>query len=693
VAFILVFFTVVSVSPVAAQQAARMDFIRAEIQRIDKLDGKEDGRIETGDSVTTATARRTYWIMPDSIDTYIRTAGFKEVDVKIYRDYLFRSLRRVNGRNYRRVSAFEPFFTQIMRELVALRKGNLNEVLHSNIPLAIKTCGLYRYESLADTFLCEAARQYPDEVLKNIDEYSDRIYAQHVVDFTAKYAPQVAKKYFLVNEPVINIMRRSGDTAIKVILKITDDIGKKSNAYVLLDDIMKGKLSIAQADSIGKDGKALLTALMEIRKQKDPLAAYSLDKELEVQALKFVRVVNDLHNEKEQPRFASVEKFTDEQFYTLIVYSEEEIFTSTFNGFFRRFSDKLGKKNGFTFLREMGENRFRTFIKQAASFGKLDSFLNRMTAEQRNMLLIKFAAGLDNDANNTSQAVEVADAYTSIGDPATQQILQQTIAMELKRVTEENNKKGMAIYGLLSNLFVNSDLFKEGWYQNISGKYKLPPLDVLPAAKFFETNGISVWHMYFYDDEDGDESFRAFKATFKDSMWTILDTSKLFIKITSKKGRLIEIYANKPKEEYNGQEFLENYFERKGIVPDVLIHRGHSYYAYKTIDKTQSSTKVFILGSCGGYHNLSNIIDKAPEINIISSKQIGVYAVNNPIVKELADNVRMGKDVNWQELWKKLDMRLKKEHPLTYSKFLDYIPPHKNLGAIFIRAYNGLIEN
>jgi hypothetical protein len=199
--------------------------------------------------------------------------------------------------------------------------------------------------------------------------------------------------------------------------------------------------------------------------------------------------------------------------------------------------------------------------------------------------------------------------------------------------------------------------------------------------------------MYFYDDEDGDESFRAFKTIFKDSMWTITDTSALFIKITSKRGRLVEIYANKPKEEYNGQEFLENYFDRKGIVPDVLIHRGHSYYAYKTIEKTQASTRIFILGSCGGYHNLSNIIDKAPEVNIISSKQIGVYAVNNPIVKELADNVREGRDINWQELWKKLDTRLKKEHILTYTKFLDYIPPHKNLGAIFIRAYNNLIEN
>jgi hypothetical protein len=196
--------------------------------------------------------------------------------------------------------------------------------------------------------------------------------------------------------------------------------------------------------------------------------------------------------------------------------------------------------------------------------------------------------------------------------------------------------------------------------------------------------------MYFYDDEDGGESFRAFLNIFRDASWTIDERNKLFVKITSKGGKPIEIFANRPKEEYNGQAYLEHYFDSLNITPDVLIHRGHSYYAYKTIEKTKPGTKIFVLGSCGGYHNLSNIIEKAPDVNIISSKQIGVYAVNNPILKELADNMRKGTDINWQQLWMKVDARLKGSKD--YGKFQDYIPPHKNLGAIFIRAYNKLIE-
>jgi hypothetical protein len=55
--------------------------------------------------------------------------------------------------------------------------------------------------------------------------------------------------------------------------------------------------------------------------------------------------------------------------------------------------------------------------------------------------------------------------------------------------------------------------------------------------------------------------------------------------------------------------------------------------------------KLFVLGSCGGYHNLSGVIQRAPEAQIISSKQIGVQAVNNPMLKAIAEDLRLGNDI------------------------------------------------
>ena len=691
---ILLFIFLMTLGKIHAQAptgADRMDFIQAEIVRIDRLDGKEDGKIETRDSVKNIIAHRAYFEWPDSIDTYIRVSNFKEADRKIYRDYLFRCLRRVDNTTYKRVSYYDELFHHLYKEVIALHDNRLPGVLKQNIKLSIQTCGVFRYERVAESFLCYASHWEPDEVFKYVDDYAERPYAQHVIDHTAIYAPEVAKKYMLINNPVLNIMRTSKDTSIKVILKITDDIGKKSNAYFLLDAIINGKMTIREADSIGLDSKKFFLALNEIRKQKYPLAAYSLEKEIQVQALKIVRQINDLHNEKTTVRFACIDDFTPEQLYTLIVYTEEDIFTSTFDGIFKRLMTRLGTANGFTMILLTGDNHFRTFIKQCAGYGKLDQFLTTMSPEQRNILMIKFAANLEKDENDISQAVEVADAYTSIKDPAIKRILQSTFSIELQRVSQDSTKKGKIIYGLLLNLFVNTGLFGQDWYGSVSNIYKLPPLNILPNANLFATNHKCIWQIYFYDDDDGAVSFKDFVKTFDDSLWLIED-HKLYVKIISLNRKFVDIYANKPKAEYEGQAYLENYFDSLDIVPDVLVHRGHSYYAYKTIEKTKPETKIFVLGSCGGYHNLSNIIDKSPEVSIISSKQIGVHMVNNPILRELADNIASGKDINWQHLWDNVDKRLKGSIPEIYDKWLDYIPPHKNLGAIFIRSYNKLIE-
>lgn len=670
----------------------RMDFIKAEIERIDKLDGAADGKIEIHDSIKNAHAHLAYFVWPDSIDRYIRNSGFKEVDKNIYRDYLFRCLRRVNNSTYKRSSYFNDLFHHLYKEIVAIKENRLAPVLKQNVKLSVQTCGIFRYEPVAESFLCFASRKEPDEIFHSIDDYAELPYAQHVVDYTAVYAPEVAKKYMLNGNPVMNLMKSSKDSGVMIILKITNDIGKKSNAYVLLDYIVKGKLTIAQADVIGANPKTFFPVLHEIRKQRNPIAAYSLEKEIQIQALKLVRLINDLHNEKAAVRFACVDKFTPDQLYTLIVYSEEDIFTSTFDGIFKRLMSRLGKDNGFTMIQYTGDNHFRTFIKQCAGYGKLDSFLLSMSHEQRKILMIKFAANLDKDENDISQAVEVADAYSSIKDPMIQQILQQTFSIELQRVSKENSKRGQVIYGLLLNLFVNSSLFGNDWYGNVASIYKLPPLDVLPSARLFEQNHKCIWHIYFYDDIDGDVSFKDFIKTFSDSTW-IVEDHKLYVKIMAVNKKFVDIYANKPKAEYEGQAYLENYFDSLDITPDVLVHRGHSYYAYKTIEKTKPGTRIFVMGSCGGYHNLSDIIDKSPEVSIISSKQIGVHMVNNPILRALADNIASGQDIHWQDLWNKVDKKLKSTPRDVYDKWLDYVPPHKNLGAIFIRSYNRLIED
>ncbi|MES2619884.1 MAG: hypothetical protein V4615_03455, partial [Bacteroidota bacterium] len=105
----------------------------------------------------------------------------------------------------------------------------------------------------------------------------------------------------------------------------------------------------------------------------------------------------------------------------------------------------------------------------------------------------------------------------------------------------------------------------------------------------------------------------------------------------------------------------------------------------------QDDTQVFILGSCGGYHSISAILERSPDVGIVSSKQIGTLFVNNPMLKFMAEYIRQGKDLDWQKIWSELDIALK-NNAKAYERFLDYIPPHKNLGAIFIKSYTKMME-
>ncbi len=95
-----------------------------------------------------------------------------------------------------------------------------------------------------------------------------------------------------------------------------------------------------------------------------------------------------------------------------------------------------------------------------------------------------------------------------------------------------------------------------------------------------------------------------------------------------------------------------------------------------------------MLGSCGGYSNLAKILEYAPEAHIISTKQIGARDVNKPIIEAINNTVRAGKNIDWRLMWNNLDVYFTKSGRDKKDLFDDYIPPHKNLGALFIKAYS-----
>ena len=85
---------------------------------------------------------------------------------------------------------------------------------------------------------------------------------------------------------------------------------------------------------------------------------------------------------------------------------------------------------------------------------------------------------------------------------------------------------------------------------------------------------------------------------------------------------------------------------------------------------------------------LKAILTYAPEAHIISTKQTGARDVNKPIIDALDNTLRNGNNIDWRQMWAGLEAYFNKAPKELRETFEDYIPPQKNLGALFIKAYS-----
>jgi hypothetical protein len=193
--------------------------------------------------------------------------------------------------------------------------------------------------------------------------------------------------------------------------------------------------------------------------------------------------------------------------------------------------------------------------------------------------------------------------------------------------------------------------------------------------------------MYFFGDKDGKSDYNDFVSQFSNANWKRTD-SKQWVVFTSAKGKPVSIYANKPFDEETGedekaQDAMTSFLNEKSLSPSIVVHRGHSYYAESTIEHIQPSAKIVFLGSCGGYHLIHEVLEHSSDAHIIASKQIGKRIINRPFLELLTDKLRAGQNIDWIPFWMEFRQKAGK-----VEGFSDYIPPHKNLGALFIKAYN-----
>jgi len=308
-------------------------------------------------------------------------------------------------------------------------------------------------------------------------------------------------------------------------------------------------------------------------------------------------------------------------------------------------------------------------------------------------LMKAFVSNLDK-TGDLEDAVDVADSYSSITNKQLLANMLQNVKENEQKAVQQNNEKGKVIYGLLDLIFTSAD----DNTIDLTEQLGIPSIYSLVNKYLADEKGRIVEQVFFYGDEDGKNFFPQFVNSFGGADWKIT-RQKEWVEIKSTKSKQpVLVYANLPLDsdknlDDTAQVHLGRYLRKNDMNPSIVIHRGHSYWLPRTISRMEPNAKIIMLGSCGGYKNLSEILQICPDAHIVSTKEIGKGDINRPIINYLNQNLMAGKPVIWKDMWASLTKLFYADaNKAMRESWDDYVPPYKNLGAIFIKAYNKKME-
>lgn len=569
----------------------------------------------------------------------------------------------------------------------------------------IVDCGAFErnkgFASAKTELLSKYLINHPEKIFITLKDNPELPIRDSLIVIAGKKNPRQLYDYAAADNKLGRAIRKIDDPFIKTVVQMaTSKSGSGQLYFPFLDNILKGKQTIDEIDAVKSDPvkyyKLLVkTKLDYIDRQLEGesiLEMKSLEQMLAKKGVEtFIKPINELHESPDAVRFRVLQVLNAQELYYLVIAGETDLYTSSYvKGVYPLMMQKISNR-GDSLLLSVGFNHFKKFIKIAAGYNTLSNFLASFPdKDAANTLMTAFVNGLEK-TNTLEDGVDVADSYASIMEtlkPVADDML-ANVKQNYEDNAKRNNKRGMVIYELLYKLFQSST----DSTINLSSEFHIPPVYNVNYTALAADSGKVVMQIFFYGDKDGRTNFQNFLPTFPASTWKKTE-NKYWVSFTSTKGKPVMVFANKPLPEETGevdkaQEALDKYLEEHNLSPTIVVHRGHSYYAPYTIEQIPASAKIVFLGSCGGYHLINDVLEHASDAHIIASKQTGRMVINQPFFDLLEDKMRSGSNIDWIPFWKEFEKKSGKE-----EGFGDYIPPHKNLGAIFIKAYkNAMGEN
>ena len=341
----------------------------------------------------------------------------------------------------------------------------------------------------------------PSKILPTLAANPDVSFADSLIKVVAYTKPEDLYTYAQANNELGRRIKRQEDPLIKMINNLaTKQTGRLY--FPFLDNLYKGKVTMEEIEK-SMDNKYKYFRLLvnteidyagRLHSGDTPMVRTTLTGMIKKKAVdEFINVINGLHDSPDNIRMKDVEPLNAQELYYICVNGDPEIYTSSYLKVYDRIWQRMKSPNSDSLLRSVNFDAFKKFIKMAAGYNTLDHFLKNMDKGNAEILMRAFASGLEK-TDNLEDAVDVADSYASISNPELRKLILEEVQSSYKELSTTTNRRGIAIYDILSNLFQSMDSTKN---VDVSAKFGIPPVYSVSNSALKDTAGRIIIQQFF----------------------------------------------------------------------------------------------------------------------------------------------------------------------------------------------------
>lgn len=494
-----------------------------------------------------------------------------------------------------------------------------------------------------------------------------------------------------------NLLSQTESPEMAVLIRIAAepsiDLPRRERLAILAGTVAHGGLSFDDALRIAGNEAQFFAKALDLRAGAPAADAAGLERALTNESLELCRAA------QESPAriLASLTAFRTRDLYALLALGRAEATPEVFAAVFDRlllpkWKGEMPKGRSLVELLDQTKNwELRDFAAGALAAHRFAALL----AIAGRDLVDRLVRRIDQTEDPLREGMRLAELADAITDAALRNEMATIVAAEFARCRGEGDLRGATVYGLLAAKLALNGI----------GDPYLPffrSSETLDTALLFGTDNDCIERHFFYDDDDGVESFASFRSTYqRDPAWKIEDRGQyVHLLGGGPQARRIEIYANVPidthlpknrpleGEAQRRQQAITEALAARGVKATVVVHRGHSFWTERTLSYVAPSARLVILGSCRGTTEVHTVIEASHDAQVIATRGVGATEINDVMLKAVNDRILNGdRLIEWSSFWRDLSGRFGNSR-----LFRDYVAPNQDAGTVFLRSYYRFLD-